>query len=213
VQGCAGWRHHSGVSASLVSVAILKPRTSWVLRASYSYVLVLPSTAPWPDPDRVLERLRARLLSFARRVLREDVAEDLVQETFVLLTTKYAGVREPEECVRLGIEILRKKRAGYFRKVRRRAEDGSVDAADAGLEDQTPDPEELAHRRLIAERLRHGVAKLSGRCRELVRLKLEERTFPEIAEIMRAKLNTVYSWDHRCTERLRALVLTREVGR
>ena len=131
----------------------------------------------------------------------------------MLLTTKYADVREPEDRVRLGIEILRKKRAGHFRKVRRHGEDGSVDAAEAGLEDQAPDPEELAHRQLIAERLWHVVAALSGRCRELVLLKLEDRTFPEIAEIMKAKLNTVYSWDHRCTERLRSLVLTGEPGR
>ena len=85
-----------------------------------------------------------------------------------------------------------------------------MDATEANLEDDRPDPEELADRRLLVARLRTAVAALSGRCRELVRLKLEERTFPEIAEIMKAKLNTVYSWDHRCTERLRALVMTAE---
>ena len=54
---------------------------------------------------------------------------------------------------------------------------------------------------------------LSGRCREVVRLKLEDRTFPEIAEILQAKLNTVYSWDHRCMERLRGLLAEAEVRR
>jgi RNA polymerase sigma factor (sigma-70 family) len=165
------------------------------------------------DEDPLLERLRQRFLAFARRSLASDVAEDLVQETFLLLTTKYAHVREPEERVRLGITIIRKKKAGHWRKSHRRGEVEAVDAAEANLEDNRPDPEELADRQLLVARLRAAVAALSGRCRELVRLKLEERTFPEIAEIMKAKLNTVYSWDHRCTERLRALVVTVEVRR
>ena len=165
------------------------------------------------DEDPLLERLRQRFLAFARRSLASDVAEDLVQETFLLLATKYAHVREPQERIRLGITIIRKKRAGHWRKSLRRGEANAVDVADTDLQDDGLDPEELAERRQLVARLRTAVAALSGRCRELVRLKLEERTFSEIAEIMQAKLNTVYSWDHRCTERLRALVVKVEVRR
>jgi RNA polymerase sigma factor (sigma-70 family) len=210
-QGCSGSRHDSGVTGCLASVWIAKVWTPCGLRPSYSCGRL--TNIGGPEGDEVLRRLRERLLAFACRLLRQDVAEDLVQETFVLLTTKYGHVHEPDERVRLGIAILRKKRAGHFRKIRRRGEDSTVEPADAGLEDQTPDPEELAHRQLLAQRLRSAISKSSGRCRELLRLKLEERTFPEIAEIMEAKLNTVYSWDHRCTERLRVLVMTREVQR
>ena len=179
-------------------------------RPSYSAVGVSELDRPSDGGEPLLERLRQRFLAFARRSLASDVAEDLVQETFLLLTTKYAHVRAPEDRVRLGIAIIRKKRAGHWRKSHRRGEAEAVDATEANLEDDRPDPEELADRRLLVARLRTAVAALSGRCRELVRLKLEERTFPEIAEIMKAKLNTVYSWDHRCTERLRVLVMTSE---
>ena len=165
---------------------------------------------PEDDGESVLDRLRQRFLAFARRSLAPDVAEDLVQDAFLLLTTKYAHVREPEERVRLGIAIIRKKRAGHWRKSHRRGEAQVLDPAETDLDDGRPDPEELAHRRLLVARLRAAVIRLSGRCRELVRLKLEERTFAEIAEIMKAKLNTVYSWDHRCTERLRVLLATAE---
>jgi RNA polymerase sigma factor (sigma-70 family) len=159
----------------------------------------------------VLQRVRERLLGFARRVLRPDVAEDLVQEVFVLLTTKYGHVHEPAERVRLGIAILRKKKAGHYRKERRRSEALAVDPVEADLATDDPDPEELAHRRLLQARVRLAVLRLSGRCRELVRLKLEDRTFVEIAEILKANVNTVYSWDYRCMERLRALVKDAEV--
>ena len=182
-------------------------------RSSYSAACVSEADQLRDDGELLLERLRQRFLAFARRSLASDVAEDLIQETFLLLTTKYAHVREPEERVRLGITIIRKKRASHWRKSLRRGEAKAVDATEANLEDDRPDPEELADRRLLVARLRTAVAALSGRCRELVRLKLEERTFPEIAEIMTAKLNTVYSWDHRCTERLRALLVTSEKRR
>jgi RNA polymerase sigma factor (sigma-70 family) len=157
--------------------------------------------------------LRVRLLGFARRVRQEDVAEDLVQETFVVLTGKYSHVVTTEDRVRLGIEILRKKMAAHWRKTRRRGEDGAVDPAEAGSEvpDGGDDPEEAAHRRLLVERLRAALPRLRGHCRDLMRLKLEDRTFPEIAEILGAKLNTVYSWDHRCTNDLRTFLRATEV--
>ena len=43
--------------------------------------------------------------------------------------------------------------------------------------------------------------------RRLFRYKLEGLSFPEIQRRMKASsLNTVYTWDHRCRERLRELM-------
>ena len=113
-------------------------------RPSYSAVGVSELDRPSDGGEPLLERLRQRFLAFARRSLASDVAEDLVQETFLLLTTKYAHVRAPEDRVRLGIAIIRKKRAGHWRKSHRRGEAEAVDATEANLEDDRPDPEELA---------------------------------------------------------------------
>jgi len=40
---------------------------------------------------------------------------------------------------------------------------------------------------------------MGERCRELFRLKLEGKTFPEIQLLMSVgSINTVYTWDSRC---------------
>ena len=59
----------------------------------------------------------------------------------------------------------------------------------------------------MLERLARAVGQLGERCRELLRLKLEGRGFPEIQKAMgAATLNTVYTWDHRCRKRLLELM-------
>ena len=51
------------------------------------------------------------------------------------------------------------------------------------------------------------MAQLPERCRQLLRLKLEGRTFAEIQRRLGAgAINTVYTWDHRCRQRLLELM-------
>ena len=53
------------------------------------------------------------------------------------------------------------------------------------------------------ERLTRAIGQLGGHCRELLRLKLEGKSFAEIRKAMGAgSLNTVYTWDHRCRQQL-----------
>ena len=56
--------------------------------------------------------------------------------------------------------------------------------------------------RLFAE----AAARLEGRCREILRRKLEGLSFVEIAAELGRPVNTVYSWDFRCHQRLRKLL-------
>jgi RNA polymerase sigma-70 factor (ECF subfamily) len=75
------------------------------------------------------------------------------------------------------------------------------------LADPSPDPEQETRRREARERLAAALRRLDGRCREVFRLKLEGRTFPEIQGILKARsLNTVYTWDFRCRKRLLELL-------
>jgi RNA polymerase sigma factor (sigma-70 family) len=165
--------------------------------------------------ENVLERVRARILGVARRGLSVEEAEDLAQETLLLLTTKYANVEAPEELIALGITIVRKLRSAQWRRAARRRDLGHVappprdeDGPDLfeGASGSMPDPETLAR---VGQRVRlftDAADRLSGRCRDMLKRKLEGESFVEIAKSLGRPVNTVYSWDHRCHKRLKELL-------
>jgi RNA polymerase sigma factor (sigma-70 family) len=156
--------------------------------------------------DAALASLRLRILSAARRGVSPADAEDLTQEVLLLLTTKYAEVEDPGQLVALALGILRKKRADLWRKSARRGEASAEDATEVPLAHGGPLPDTVAADR---ERLRlftDAAAQLEGRCREILRRKLEGLSFVEIAAELGRPVNTVYSWDFRCHQRLRKLL-------
>jgi len=156
--------------------------------------------------EAALASLRLRILSAARRRLSPADAEDLTQDVLLLLTTKYAEVDDPAQLVALGLGILRKKQADLWRKSARRGEASAEDATEVPLAHGGPLPDTVAADR---ERLRlfaDAAARLEGRCREILRRKLEGLSFVEIAAELGRPVNTVYSWDFRCHQRLRTLL-------
>jgi RNA polymerase sigma-70 factor (ECF subfamily) len=156
--------------------------------------------------DAALQALRARLLSAARQRLSPADAEDVTQETLLLLATKYAHVHDPAELVALGIAILRRKRADLWRKANRRGEPTAEDAAALPLPDGRPSAETSAADRERLRLFEEAAARLGARCREILRRKLDGMSFVEIAAELGAPVNTVYSWDRRCRETLRRLL-------
>jgi RNA polymerase sigma-70 factor (ECF subfamily) len=59
----------------------------------------------------------------------------------------------------------------------------------------------------MVDRMKVAFGKLGERCRELFRYKLAGLPFPEIRTKMgAASVNTVYTWDLRCRQRLRELM-------
>ena len=59
----------------------------------------------------------------------------------------------------------------------------------------------------MLERLAQAMAHSGERCREMMRLKLQGKSFAEIQQIMGvSSINTVYTWDHRCRARLLELM-------
>ncbi len=155
------------------------------------------------DRDQILARLRERIVGFAASRLGRDVAEDLAQEVLLVLHRKYSHLTELEDLVPLSLKIVRFKMVAQIRKSHRRGEDTQVSTDETPLADGTPDPLDQAERRQMLERLEHAMAAMGERCRELFRLKLEGRSFPEIREKMSAKsINTIYTWDFRCRKEL-----------
>ena len=155
------------------------------------------------ERDEVLQRLRERIVAFAASRLARDAAEDLAQEVLMVLHDKYAHVTEIRELFPLSMQILRFKMVAQRRKSYRRGEPGHISIDDIQLPDAGPDPATYAERRELMERLETAIAGLGERCREIFRLKLLGRTFPEIqASLNAASINTVYTWDSRCRKQL-----------
>jgi RNA polymerase sigma-70 factor (ECF subfamily) len=159
--------------------------------------------------EAVLEMLRERIVAFAASRIGRPQAEDLAQETLMLLLEKYGEVEAIEELVPLSFRILRFKMAAGFRKSARRGEDSAIPVEDANLR-SADDPE---HDLLTRERRRlllDALEELGGRCREILKMKMSGQGFEQIRiQLGAASLNTVYVWDLRCRreliERLRAV--------
>jgi RNA polymerase sigma-70 factor (ECF subfamily) len=93
------------------------------------------------------------------------------------------------------------------RKTVRRGEYSQVSITDIPLPDPEPGPADRLERKQMLERLTRAIPQLGERCRELLRLKLQGKSFPEIQKIMgAAAINTVYTWDHRCRQNLLELM-------
>ena len=121
----------------------------------------------------------------------------------MLLHEKYAHLERPEDLLPLALQIVRFKIMSQRRKSARRGEYTQVSVTDLPLPDLSASPADAFERKEMLERLAQAMTRLGARCRELMRLKLQGKTFPEIQKIMgAAAINTIYTWDHRCRKNL-----------
>ena len=125
----------------------------------------------------------------------------------MLLHEKYAHLERPEELLPVALQIVRFKMFALRRKAARRGEYTQVAVAELPLADPGESPATAFERKEMQERLGAALRQTGERCRELIRLKLRGKTFPEIQKIMGvASINTVYTWDYRCRKRLLELM-------
>lgn len=157
--------------------------------------------------DEILTSLRERILSFATSRVSKDLAEDLTQEVLVLLHEKYARVTELTELVPLAFQVLRFKMLDAHRKSLRRGEYNQESVDELPLANPGDDPATLLDQKQRVDRLLAAVAQLGDRCRDLLTLKLEGHSFPEIQTRMgQHSINTIYTWDLRCRKELLSLM-------
>jgi len=139
--------------------------------------------------------------------MQRDVAEDLAQETLMLLHEKYAHLDRVEDLLPLALQITRFKMMAARRKAVRHGEYSQVEVTELPLPDPAASPADWVERKEMLDRLQKAMAQLGGRCRELMRLKLQGKTFPEIQKAMGVgAINTVYTWDFRCRKNLLELM-------
>ena len=125
----------------------------------------------------------------------------------MLLHEKYAHLDRLEDLLPLSLQIVRFKIMSLRRKAVRHGEYTQVSVTDIPLPDLDANPADAFERKETLERLSRAVSQLGDRCRELMRLKLQGKSFPEIQKILgAANLNTVYTWDHRCRKHLLELM-------
>ena len=125
----------------------------------------------------------------------------------MLLHEKYPHLEAPEDLLPLSLRIVRFKMMSQRRKAARRGEYSQVSVDDVPLPDLDSSPADLLERKEMLEKLSQAMGKLGDRCRELMRLKLQGKSFPEIQKIMGvAAINTIYTWDHRCRKNLLELM-------
>ncbi len=125
----------------------------------------------------------------------------------MLLHEKYPHLERPEDLLPLSLQIVRFKIMSLRRKAARRGEYSQVSITDIPLPDLNSNPADYVERKEMLERLNRAIGQLGERCRELIRLKLQGRSFPEIQTIMGVgAINTIYTWDHRCRKHLLELM-------
>lgn len=159
------------------------------------------------DRDQVLARLRERIVAFATLRVSRAQAEDLTQEVLVVLHEKYGYVTELTELVPLAFQVLRFKMLDAHRKSLRRGEYNQESVENLPLADPGDDPATQLDQKQRVDRLLAAIGQLGERCRELFKLKLECKSFPEIRILMnQTSINTIYTWDLRCRKQLLALM-------
>ncbi len=157
--------------------------------------------------EQVLEKLRERIVSFAASRMQRDAAEDLAQEVLMLLHEKYGHLDRLEDLLPLSLKIVRFKLMAFRRKAQRRGEYTQVPVDEIQIAGDGADPLEAAEQREMRERLVRAVAQLGDRCRKLLALKLDGKTFAEMQVILgAASINTIYTWDFRCRKHLLELM-------
>ncbi len=151
--------------------------------------------------------MRERIVAFAASRIARDAAEDLGQEVLLLLQEKYLHVTELGELLPLALRIMRFKMMGQHRTARRRGEYSSVSVEEIQLPDGSASPADVYERKEMRERLSHAIRQTGERCQQIMRWKLQGKTFPEIQLLLGARsLNTVYTWDSRCRQHLLELL-------
>jgi DNA-directed RNA polymerase specialized sigma24 family protein len=148
--------------------------------------------------EECLSTIRVRLLRAWTYKVGHDLAEDIAQETLLLLETKYPEVTEPADLVRLSFTIS----THVDQTMRRKMRVGRELPPPEGW--NPPDPAAGQEYEVLLKGIRSRIGELTGRCPELLLLHLEGHTPEEIRDKMGAlRTGTVYVWMHRCVDSLR----------
>jgi RNA polymerase sigma-70 factor, ECF subfamily len=136
-------------------------------------------------------------------------AEDVLQEVFLKLQHELPTIRDPS---RIHVWLFRctanvvkhQRRKGRFRRYLTASSHNDLEAQG----DVQAPPDDSVERMQKRERLYSLLDRMSERDRRvLVLFELEQRSGEEIAELLQARVETVWVWLHRARARFRTLYL------
>jgi RNA polymerase sigma-70 factor, ECF subfamily len=164
--------------------------------------------------EEILRKLRERIVGFAASRMQKDAAEDLAQEVLILLYEKYGDLDRLEDLLPLSLKIVRFKMLAHRRKARRHGEFTQSSPDEVQMPDGRVDALTAMEQREARERLIAAISILGERCRKLLALKLDGKTFAEIQTVFGVNsINTIYTWDFRCRQQLVENMRDREKGK
>lgn len=163
--------------------------------------------------DRAFEHLFMRyneaiLHLFEQRLDNKDLADDLLQETFIKV---YLHLADYSESYTFGQWVYTIARNTLVDHLRRRADDVSIDEKFIAPMATTPSPEESV---IINQRTAHFEASLNEipeDYRQIIEMRfLDEYTYEEIAEKLGRPLNTIKTQIRRAKAAVCKIILDKE---
>lgn len=173
--------------------------------------------------DQIVEIYSPRIFGLLYRLTRRrDIAEDLMQETFLRLVRMIDAYEHMGKFESWLFRIAANLARDRVRKIGRRGTTQSLDAPgdedDTGLAADCPDehaadPAERLADRETSEKLAACIDDLSEAEREIILLRhYSELSFREIAEMLGIPLGTALARAHRAMKRLQAALGADETG-
>jgi RNA polymerase sigma-70 factor, ECF subfamily len=143
-----------------------------------------------------------------RRVPHGEVADDLVEQTFVELIEGCDRIRGDGRSLRAWLYLAARNNLKDWAKRADRRSDNELTAARAELvHDEGPDPGEQALAAIVDPALMSALAELTDEQREVVELRLvAELSIAQVAEITGRSVGAVKLLQHRAVRRLVALL-------
>jgi RNA polymerase sigma-70 factor (ECF subfamily) len=151
----------------------------------------------------LVRRYEARLLAYIRRIsgFQKEDAEDVLQEAFL---DAYRHIADFDTNLKFSswvYRIVHNRTISTFRKKRARLNDVSINDEDMGFDRlliSKENGQDLVEKALTGTAVRRILDALPERDREvLVLAYMEEKSYEEISDILRAPLGTVGTWIRR----------------
>ncbi len=162
--------------------------------------------------DVLVERYQHRLFGYLMQLVRDQqLAEDLLQETFIRLYQHYNSYRPIAKFSTWIYTIATNLVRSHMRR-RMKMTTVDLEPREAGdrpieLADDAPAVDELVMGRMTVEAVRDAMEKLPEEFRQVIILReIEELSYDEIVEILNLPLGTVKSRINRARGRLKELL-------